>query len=97
MLASLFATCRDRVIPLPSRPPRPGGVSDNESKRHQAAPATLLLASSDPDSWPAFGGLSSRPKDLCPQALEPFSEPQSPHLYNGLLELIPSGPFYTLA
>ena len=47
-------------------------------------------------SRPAFGGLRSRPKDSCTRAPEPFSEPQSPHLCNGLLELIPSGPFYTL-
>ena len=92
--ASPFATCRGRVIPLPWRPPRPGGGSDGESKWHQAA--TLPLASSNPDSCRAFGGLSSRPKDSCPRAPEPFSEPQSPHLCSGLSELIPSGPFYTL-
>ncbi|XP_066896663.1 endophilin-B2 isoform X2 [Kogia breviceps] len=32
----------------------------------------------------AFGGLSSRPKDSCTRP-DPFSEPQSPHLCNGLV------------
>lgn len=56
-------------------------------------PVSLPLPSGDSDSPQAFGGLSFRPKDSCTRP-DPFSEPQSPHLCNGLVVLIPSGPFF---
>lgn len=93
--ASTISTRRPGSPAVLAPAPPPVGGSAEEGRGPQAVPVSLPLPSGDSDSRQALGGLSFRPKDSCTRP-DPFSEPQSPHLCNGLVVLIPSGPFYTL-